>query len=96
MMKGDVNMRNDNIECCHDFPDNLKRFYKNMKDSTGCNVKSHNMYLLQTTDRDGNITGEAYGINLMTNNGFQKLYDTGSSFADSAIYIGNSTQIPTR
>lgn len=30
----------------------------------------HNLYLLQSVDKDGNVTEEKYGINVMTDLGF--------------------------
>lgn len=37
------------------------------------NYHFHNTYYMYTEDMDGNITGEAYGINFMTNYGFNRL-----------------------
>ena len=57
---------------------------------------NHNLYLLQTTDIDGNVTGEAYGVNLMTNLGLDKIYKNGSntSYASKRIYIGSGSDAP--
>ena len=40
-----------------------------------------NIYVFETTDRDGNVTDVKYGMNLMTNTGFNAIYKSGSSFA---------------
>ena len=47
----------------------------------------HNMYFLYTEDREGNVTSEAYGINLCTNFGFSKFIDTNYPWSGySTIY----------
>lgn len=61
------------------------------------------MYFLYTEDRDGNVTSEAYGINLCTNFGFSKFIDTNSPWSGfSTIYspflkmhLGTGSTTPT-
>lgn len=66
----------------------INKFCDNIhKNDPLSNIDSHNVYLLQTIDMDGNITNEAYGINLMTNVGFKYLY-TRSSDPSYNVYIG--------
>ena len=93
-------IKNDEMMCSDDFPESLKRFSENInKKNPGLHSENHNLYLLQTTDRDGNVTGEAYGMNLMTNYGFNIMYYTHSAqFIGEnsySIYIGNGTDEPT-
>ena len=40
-----------------------------------------NIYIFESTDKNGNVTDIKYGMNLMTNNGFNTIYKTGASFA---------------
>ena len=80
----------------NDIPDVLKIFCRNIKKNNPklSHPYMHNLYLLQTTDRDGNITGEAYGMNLITNWGFKEIYTSGNSYGNYRIYIGNGTVFP--
>ena len=92
-------IKNDEMMCSDDFPESLKRFSENINQKNpGLHSENHNLYLLQTTDRDGNVTGEAYGMNLMTNKCFNIMYYTHSAyFIDKdryQIYIGNGTDEP--
>lgn len=91
-------IKNDEMMCSDDFPESLKRFSENInKKNPGLHSENHNLYLLQTTDRDGNVTGEAYGMNLMTNYGFKRSYYDNIDFAGSnsyMIFIGNGTDEP--
>jgi hypothetical protein len=34
----------------------------------------HNIYYIKSEDRDGNITGEFFGLNVMTDAGFQRCH----------------------
>ena len=45
----------------------------------GKSCSSHNIYHLVSEDLDGNITGEAFGINVMTDLGFEHCFTTGDS-----------------
>ena len=67
----------------------IQNFVSNMKTKRD---GISNIYVFETTDLDGNITDIKYGMNLMTNTGFNAIYKTGSSFAlsDSLhLYLGN-------
>jgi hypothetical protein len=67
----------------------IQNFVSNMKTKRD---GISNIYVFETTDLDGNITDIKYGMNLMTNTGFNAIYKTGSSFAlsDSVhLYLGN-------
>lgn len=84
---------NENIRNIEDtsLPEGLKRFCKNVP----C-ASQHNLYLLQTRDMDGNITGEAYGMNLMTDAGMNKVWCTtkvGNGRAN--IKVGSGDTDPT-
>lgn len=92
-------IKNEQIMCSDDFPESLKRFSENInKKNPGLHSENHNLYLLQTTDRDGNVTGEAYGMNLMTNKCFNIMYYTHDAYFINEdryrIYIGNGTDEP--
>ena len=95
-------IKNDEMMCSDDFPESLRRFSENInKKNPGLHSENHNLYLLQTTDRDGNVTGEAYGMNLMTNFGFNIMYYTHELngyyvrfTSDAYIFIGNGTDEP--
>ena len=55
---------NKEIEQLNQFPESLSRFEKNIPHGG-----AHNIYLIQTHDMNGNLTGEEYGKNLLTDNG---------------------------
>lgn len=81
--------------CGDDIPSSLKTFCDNYKKKYGKEASLHNLYLLQTTDMNGNITGEAYGINLMTNLGFQNFTNNKSlDLLDCKMYIGSGDVEP--
>ena len=68
--------------------EHIQKFASNMKDKR---PGVSNIYIFETTDSDGNVTDVKYGMNLMTNAGFNAIYKTGSSFAlsDSVkLYVG--------
>lgn len=91
-------MMDEIITSKEEFPSSLIEFSKawNKKNPDKSDAMNHNLYLLQTVDRDGNITGEAYGMNLMTTNGFNKLYTAnGGSNSDLYLYIGSGDTTPT-
>lgn len=73
-------------------PDSVKRFIRNygMKHpgSFGC---PHNVYHLIAEDRDGNIVNEAFGINVMTDTGFQRSYKETSGYEkySDRMYLGD-------
>lgn len=80
-----------------EFPKQLIEFSKayDSKYGNANSLMNHNIYLLQTMDMYGNITGEAYGINLMTDYGLNEIYKNGSSASYSKyIYIGSGTEEP--
>ena len=82
--------------CGDDIPSSLKTFCDNYKKKYGKEASLHNLYLLQTTDMNGNITGEAYGINLMTNLGFQNFTNNKSlDLVNCKMYIGSGDVEPT-
>ena len=67
----------------------LKNFASNMK------MNHHgisNIYIFESTDENGNVTDIKYGMNLMTNVGFNAVYKTGSEFSLSnsvQLYVGS-------
>ncbi len=53
-----------------------------------------NIYVFTSVDKDGNITDEKYGMNLMTNTGFASVYQSGSTFTPSnslKLFVGSGT-----
>lgn len=73
-------------------PDSVKQFEENyLKNHPDESELSHNIYHLVSEDRDGNITGEAFGINVLTDRGFSDMY-TSSSYSEannSRLYLGD-------
>lgn len=70
----------------------LVSFANNMKDK---HPGISNMYILQSIDKDGNVTDTKYGMNLMTNKGFNDIYKSGNTFALSSsvhLYVGQTVQ----
>ena len=78
---------NKEIERLNEFPESLSRFEKTIPHG-----EAHNIYLIQTHDMNGNLTGEAYGKNLLTDNGLYKL-NTNSYYL--YMWVGDSDQEPT-
>lgn len=82
-----------------EFPEGLMKFSKewDKKNPDKSSAMNHNLYLLQTVDRDGNITGEAYGMNLMTDAGFKRIYTSNgnASYSNKYLYIGSGDTEPT-
>lgn len=74
--------------------DKIDRFLRNFKDKSVLGGM-HNVYFIQTTDIDGNVTGEAYAVNLMTNYGFKQLYTKGTANDVYNIFIGGGEGTPT-
>lgn len=50
-----------------------------------------NLYVIQKTDMDGNVTGEYYGMNMMTDYGMSQYFGSSSPSFPTNIYIGNGT-----
>lgn len=71
--------------------DKLYKFMSNMDMKSG---HVSNVYVARTYDTDGNCTGEAYGMNLMTDYGFQQFYgqdDSVSVTFPTKLYVGEGT-----
>lgn len=64
-------------------------FMKNFK-STHKTSSISNVYVLRTIDRDGNVTCERYGMNLMTNYGMTRYFTNNDTFPTN-LYIGNGS-----
>ena len=64
-------------------------FSKNMK-ALHHKIGISNVYVLQTIDKDGNVTDEKYGMNLMTDYGMSKYFVSRNSMPTN-IYIGNGS-----
>lgn len=69
-------MSHDEMKVSDAFPKSLELFAKRYQQiHPECiNAFGHNLYMFQTIDRDGNVTDEKYGLNLMTNYGFGQCY----------------------
>lgn len=82
----------------NEFPIGLKIFRENYKRRYGIDPGAHNMYVLESFDLDGNKTGEAYGINVMTNAGMTYCFDSSASsygyLNQQKVYIGSGTTDP--
>lgn len=81
------------------FPQELIDFGRkwDAKNPTKSSALNHNLYILRTTDMNGNVTGEAYGMNLMTNYGFDCAYSYGgnNSYSSLHLFIGEGTNTPS-
>ena len=69
----------------------IRNFVSNIKDKKN---GVSNVYIFETVDRDGNTTDIKYGMNLMTNNGFNKIYKQNTTFALSNsvhLYVGEGS-----
>lgn len=81
------------------FPQELIDFGRkwDAKNPTKSSALNHNLYILRTTDMAGNVTGEAYGMNLMTNYGFDCAYSYGgnNSYSSLHLFIGEGTNTPS-
>ena len=82
----------------------LNEFYEYWASEHNGSIKDligHNVYLIKTEDRAGNITGKAYATNLTLNSGgFTNCFGGAGSWADGApfanqIYFGSGATTPT-
>lgn len=64
------------------------QFAKNKQAKFGPGLS--NLYVLKTIDREGNVTSEHYGMNVMTDYGAKKFFTDGNTWP-TTIYIGNGT-----
>lgn len=55
----------------------------------------HNLYLLQSVDKDGNVTEEKYGINVMTDLGFQAYYSVRDYESSVYCFLGDGDGEPS-
>lgn len=70
------------------FPESLNAFCEkyNHKRYGGCApAGAHNIYHLQIIDADGNVTSERFAMNLLTNDGFNRL--SGSDTNNYGLYV---------
>lgn len=71
----------------------IQEFYDNWKKKHGStkDIFGHNIYYIETVDREGNTTGEAFGLNILTNYFFYQLIGWSRPIYDSlrGVYIGN-------
>ena len=75
-----------------DMPDAVKKFEENyLKNHPGETEISHNIYHIVSEDREGNITGESFGINVLTDRGFNDMYKSyqGGEQYNSYLYLGD-------
>ena len=67
------------------------RAMKFVKNSQKIHPGVSNIYVFTSVDKDGNITDEKYGMNVMTNTGFSAVYQSGNAFEASStvkLYVG--------
>lgn len=81
----------------------LEEFYKNYDKNHPNEISSRcrNVYDIKTVDMDGNVVEQKFGLNLMTDYGFQRAYVYGYGYAYGGdptnyllIWIGEGTDIP--
>ena len=65
------------------------KFAENKKSSSGKNGIS-NIYVIQKTNMDGEVTGEYFGMNLMTDYGMSQYFVNNKTFP-TKMFIGNGT-----
>ena len=83
-------MINDEIKISKEpFPTEVQEFMDRVPKS-----EHHGVYHIETVDINGNKTGEAFALNLMTNYGVNKQFQN-SYYNNYYIYIGTSTELPT-
>ena len=76
-------------------PDELNEFYRKWKSVHGDTkrIDNHNVYFLKTVDKDGNVTGEAFALNVTLKEYFRARFSTGSSIPNyqhiNMCIIGN-------
>lgn len=83
-----------------DFPEGLKKFRENYKNKYGRYPDGHNMYILESYDREGNKTAEAYGLNVLTNTGMTRNFGSDVNSGNiitsiTKLFIGSGTTDPT-
>lgn len=70
------------------FPESLNAFcekYNRKRYSGRAPAGAHNIYHLQIIDADGNVTSERFAMNLLTNDGFNRLSDSNTN--DYGAYV---------
>lgn len=86
----DRTLSEDTVE--DDYPESLKRFEENyLKAHPNEKTVGHNIYHLVSEDRDGNITSEGFGLNVLTDRGFSNMYTRGNSdeSLNTRMYLGD-------
>lgn len=79
---------NQSIEPLDPLYQRAMRFAKNK--IAGAHGGLSNVYVIQKTNLDGDVVGEYYGMNLMTDFGMSQYFVANASFP-TTIYIGNGT-----
>ena len=67
----------------------IQNFNSNMKDK---HPGVSNIYIFESVDENGNVTDTKYGMNLLTNKGFNDIYKAHNTFALSSsvkLYVGS-------
>ena len=67
----------------------IQNFISNMKDK---HPGVSNIYIFESVDENGNVTDTKYGMNLLTNKGFNDIYKAHNTFALSSsvkLYVGS-------
>lgn len=87
-------------KCSHD--ETLERAMKFVDNMKQTHPGISNLYVFTSVDKNGNIVDEKYGMNLMTNNGFQKMFADNNitSFDGDSLNLyvgtGGSTAVPDK
>lgn len=71
----------------------MREFYENVKHKFKYGL--HNLYELTSVDMDGNVTDRKFGINVLTDSGFEKLYTAKSYHVTYDVKLGDGTGIPS-
>lgn len=74
--------------------EHVDSFLNTMSDKYGGYAKCHNVYVIQSIDKDGNVTETKYGLNIMTDYGFETLYTDKNTLTlrrqNCNIFLGNN------
>lgn len=87
-------------KCPHD--ETIERAMKFVDNMKGTHPGISNLYVFTSIDKDGNVVDEKYGMNLITNYGFQRLYtdNSATSFDGGSLNLyvgtGGSTAVPAK
>ena len=69
----------------------IERFIKHVKQSQGKDISMHNLYLIRKYDKNGVLTDEKFGVNLITDHGLLRVDNASGTFR---LICGTGTVTP--